>query len=237
MIKDDLALLHELQQVDSAIDQREAVLAGIDDGSAAAQELEAAQAALDEADEQLRHLQTRHRDLELQLKGIDEEKKEKSDRAYGGTVSDPRELTALERKLGELDRNTNRVEDLILGVLDEIEQAQALAAERTTARDEAAARAGNITSTFSTETERARTELEQLRARREELVPGLSPALLKQYDQMRERLSGVAIVAVEGSLCGACHVAVYGVNLDRLRRGNAIVKCESCHRLLCLAPE
>ena len=46
MIKDDLALLYELQRIDSAIDEREALLAEIDDGTSAGEALGAAQRAV-----------------------------------------------------------------------------------------------------------------------------------------------------------------------------------------------
>ena len=237
MIKDDLAVLYQLQQTDSAIDEREALLADIDDGTAAGEALAAAQAALDEAEEELRTLQSRHRDLELELKGIDEEKKEKSDRFYGGTVGDPKELEALQMKLEELERNTNRVEDNILEVLDAIEQAQKAVEERTAERDAAQAAHQEVTTTYQQQTQKARNELEELRARREELVGDVPPALLKQYEQMREHLQGVAIVAVSGSVCAGCHVSVPSTSLARIRRGNEIIKCESCRRILYLIEE
>jgi len=232
MTKDDLALLYELQQTDSAIDEREALLASIDDGTRAAADLEAAQQALAEAEEQLRALQSQHRDLELKLQSIDEEKKEKSDRAYGGMVSDPKELQALQKKMEELERNTGRVEDQILEMLEAIENAQALIEERTEARDAAEATHREITTTYEQQTQKARNELEQLRARREQLVPDVPPSLLRQYDQMRERLQGVAIVALSGSMCTGCKVSVPSSSVARIARGNEIIKCESCRRIL-----
>ncbi len=234
MTNEDLALLYELQQTDSAIDEREALLRELDDGTAAAQELAAAEAALDEAQDQLRHLQTQHRDLELKLKSLDEEKRDKHQRAYGGMVSDPKELQALQRKLEELERNTGRTEDQILETLEAIEQAQQAVDQLTVARDAAAEAHRQITTTFQQQTEKARRELEELRARREQLLPQIPPALLKQYESMRERLQGVAIVMVTGSVCGSCKVSVPGISLQRMTRGNEIVKCESCRRILYL---
>ena len=235
MIKDDLAVLYQIQQVDSAIDKREALLAGMDDGTAAGQALEEAQAALDEAAAGLKSLQPQHRDLELELQGIDDEKREKRDRAYSGMVGDPKELTSLEAKLEELGRNTDRVEDLILAKLEEIEQAQAAVDDATAARDAATATRDEIVAVYDHQTQKARAELEVERAKREELVPGVSPAVLTQYDTLRERLGGIAIAAVSADgICEGCHVSVSRSNIMRVKLGNVIVKCESCRRMLCV---
>jgi len=236
MIKDDMAVLYLLQQVDSAIDKREALLASIDDGTAAGQTLEEAQAALDEAAASLKSLQSQHRDLELELQGIDDEKKEKRDRAYSGMVSAPKELTALEAKLEELGRNTDRVEDLILDKLEEIEQAQAAADDATSVRDAAIATRDEIVAVYEHQTQKARAELEVERAKRDELVPDVSAPVLAQYDTLRDRLGGIAIVAVAADgVCTGCHVSVSRSNIMRVNLGNVIVKCESCRRMLCVS--
>ncbi len=238
MIKDDMAVLYQLQQVDSAIDKREALLAEIDDGTVAGQAFEEAQAALDEAAAGLKFLQSQHRDLELELHGIDDEKKEKRDRAYSGMVSAPKELTSLEAKIEELGRNTNRVEDLILAKLEEIEEAQDAVDSATAVRDAATATRNEIVAVYEHQTQKTRAELEVERAKRDELVPDVSPAVLAQYDALRDRLGGIAIAAIApDGVCTACNVSVSRANIMRVNLGNVIVKCESCRRMLCVAPE
>ncbi len=237
MPSEDLALLFELQQADSAIDEREALLAGIDDGTSAKKDLEAAHAAADAAAAEVSGVQVKAKDLELQLQSIDAEKKEKSDRAYGGTVSDPKELTALEAKLAELDRNTSRVEDLTLEVLESLEEAQTKLDEATAARDGAQATHAQITSAYDDQTLKARTELDQLRAKRDELLTALPPALVKQYEDLRARLGGVAIVALDGSICTGCNLSVPSTLVIRVERGVGVIKCESCRRMLCIPPK
>lgn len=232
MIKDDLALLYKLQCADSAIDEREALLAEIDDGTTAGEVLAAAQTALDEAEEELRLQQSHHRDLELQLKTIDEEKKEKSEQAFGGTEGDPKTLASLVAKLEELERNTSRVEDQTLETLEAIEAAQAVVDECTEARDAARAVHLEVTATYDRETQKAETELEGLRAERAEIAPGVPPAMLKTYDQMRGRLQGVAIVALSGSMCTSCKVTVPSVTVMRIGRGKEVLTCENCRRML-----
>ncbi len=235
MIKDDMAVLLLLQQVDSAIDEREALLAEIDDGTASGQALEAAQAALDEAAATLKSLQSQHRDLELELQSVDDEKKEKHDRAYSGMVSDPKELTSLEAKIDELGRNTNRVEDLILDKLEEVEQAQASVDSATALRDETTVTRDEIIAVYDHQTQKARAELDVERAKRDELLPDVSPAVLAQYDTLRGRLGGIAIVAVAADgVCTGCSVSVSRANIMRVELGNVIVKCESCRRMLCV---
>ena len=237
MTREDIAALYRLQQTDSAIAEREALLAGLDDGSAAQTELDQQQARLEQAQEKLHQQQAEHRDLELELKGVGEEKREKHDRAYGGRVSDVKELSALAQKLQELARNEDRLEEKILTLLDEIEGTEAELAQQQKLVDDLAGRLREITTTNEQQTQRARKELDELRAGREELAPTIDGGLLRQYDELRARLDGVAIVAVEGRVCTGCNVALPRSTEVRGRRGDTVVKCESCRRMLFFGQE
>lgn len=232
MIREDIARLYRLQEIDSAMGEREALLAGLDDGSAAQGELEAQQAKLESLQEQVHRRQAEQRDLELELEGVEEEARDKHDRAYGGTVSAPKELSALERKLEELERSKQRLEDKILGLLEEMEEGEAEVEAQQGLAEEAADRAREITTDYEQKTQRARNELEQLGAGREELVAEVEAGLLGLYEDLRRRLEGVAIVAVKGGVCTGCNVAIPRSTEVRGRRGEMIAKCESCRRML-----
>ena len=63
----------------------------------------------------------------------------------------------------------------------------------------------------------------------------LKTPVLTQYDTLRGRLGGIAIVALNADgVCTGCHVSVSRSNIMRVNLGNVIVKCESCRRMLCV---
>lgn len=237
MMPEDFQRLYELQVVDSGIAEREALLARVDDGTDAAAQLEADEAKLAELEEELRQKQAHQRKLELDLEGVEAEKKEKSDRAYGGTVSDPKELTSLEKKINELERNVHRHEDMILELLEEIEELEARASEQREKSQAQRARHAQIVSTWEQTTSQARAEIEGLNATREGLVEQLPPQLLRPYEDLRRREGGTAVSVLRGGSCSECHLAIPRVRLPMVQRGSEIVKCENCRRILVIIRE
>lgn len=237
MTPEDFRRLWELQVTDCGIADRMATIASVDDGSAAAEQLAADEAALAELEEELRQKQAHQRKLELDMKGVEDERKEKSDRAYGGMVSDPKELASLEKKLNELERNVHRHEDMILELLDEMEDLEARTdAQREKAETQRAEHA-RIVESFDQTTAKAREEIAELEAVREELVPQLPAQLLRAYEEGRRREQGIAVSIVRGGCCSECHLAIPRARMPMVQRGSEIVKCENCRRILVVVKE
>lgn len=71
-------------------------------------------------------------------------------------------------------------------------------------------------------------------ARRDELVGGIDPAALQEYDAVRARLGGVAVARLEHGSCGACHMKLSAVENDRILHlsPDEPVRCEDCGRFL-----
>jgi len=232
MTKDDFQRLHELQGIDHGIDQREALLAEADDGSDALSSLEAARASLDVLQEELREKQSRQRKLELDLETILADRKERSDLCYGGTISGPKELSALQQKIDELSRNADRHEDMILDLLEEIEAVEAAVAEQQESLEQLAGQHKSVADTYERTTSQAREEIAELRERRETVVGATDDALVREYEAIRERFGGIAVAVLRGGTCTACNVAVPRVLHPMIERGTAAVRCESCRRIL-----
>ncbi|MGI5819231.1 MAG: zinc ribbon domain-containing protein [Armatimonadota bacterium] len=232
MTPEDFQRLYELQIVDRGIAQRQQIIREIDDGSAAGAQLAEDERQLEELEEQLRQKQSRQRKLELDLEGVEAEKKEKMDRAYGGTVSDPKELSALERKIDELERNMHRHEDMVLELLEEIDELEQNVAAQRQRTDGQRAKHQKIVRTFEETTAQAREEIEKLQAEREELASELPPQLLSPYENLRAREDGIAVSALRGGTCAECNVAVPRARWPMIERGATIVKCENCRRIL-----
>ncbi len=232
MTPEDFARLYELQMVDRAIAQRRKVIEEIDDGSAAAAQLAADEEKLEELEEQLRQKESRMRKLELDLEGVEAEKQEKTDRAYGGTVSDPKELSALEKKIAELERNIHRHEDMMLELLEEIEELEAQVMAQRQKVEGLRAKHEKIVKNFEETTVQANEEIEEFEKRREELVEALPAQLLSPYESLRPREDGVAVSVLRNGTCAECNVAVPRTRWPMVERGTSIVKCENCRRIL-----
>lgn len=235
-MKQQLADLYELQQADTGIAARKKALRALDDGSKSERALAAAVDKLNALRDRQQSLEGDMVDRELQLKGAEEERTARSKQAYGGTISDPKQLSALEKKIAELGRTKDRLEEEILGLMEELEKAQAQVAAQQTAVDELERKTTAIKQRYESETKRLRGELKELEATRNDLAARLDPALLKQYDALREKAGGLAVAAVRRGSCEGCRVSLPSTYAPRLQAHSEAIRCENCRRILYLPP-
>lgn len=235
-MKEQLATLFEFQQVESAISARVRALRQMDDGSAAQAKLEAAQAELAAREKHLHDREGLMLDRELRLKGAEEEAKAKSKQAYGGTVSDPKQLAALEKKIEELRRLKDRLEGEILTLMDEVEAAQKAVVEQRDLVSHLQEQATAAKERFAQQSERLKREVAELKQQRQTLWSQLDESLRSQYEAVRAKTGDTAVAAVHLGCCTACKVTLPSTYAPKLRAGDQIVKCESCRRILFLPP-
>ena len=77
-----------------------------------------------------------------------------------------------------------------------------------------------------------RTKLEALEAQRAEVSALISPPVLSRYEFIRNRLRHPVIVPVEAGVCSGCHIAIPPQVFIDLQRGNHIMSCPNCQRLM-----
>lgn len=153
---------------------------------------------------------------------------------YGGTVSNPRELQALQDEIASLARRITQLEDQELEVMAEIEPLESdLATTAGEAEVAEAVAAGSRIAITAAEAEIG-AELDAEQAARAAAAADVDPDLLAEYEQIRSRGQGVGIARLVGGTCGGCHLKLSAVELDRLRGldPDDLVHCEECGRLL-----
>lgn len=95
------------------------------------------------------------------------------------------------------------------------------------------------------EAEKARTreatakdqkELELLKAERQAVVAGLKPQLHHDYERIRKKWHGIVIAEVVGGRCTACQIVLRPQFFQDLKRGEDLMFCESCGRIVYYNP-
>lgn len=81
--------------------------------------------------------------------------------------------------------------------------------------------------------ERAAKELETERA---SLVGNMSRAVYDRYERTRKARKGLAMAEVVEGRCSACHLALRLQYFQDLKRGEQILTCENCQRMLYYNP-
>jgi predicted nucleic acid-binding Zn-ribbon protein len=75
-------------------------------------------------------------------------------------------------------------------------------------------------------------EIEGARAEVEGGRTGVSESLLRRYDQLSKTLGLPVVVPLVDQKCGGCHLRVSGGVNTEARKGNDIVSCDNCTRII-----
>ncbi len=143
---------------------------------------------------------------------------------------------AFQTEIEFCEKEIHRFEDRILELMSESEPLEknvkaaevALAeekkqvdAEKNVARDRTAA---------------DQKALDALNAERKAIVSGVTPSVYRNYERIRKGRKGIAVAEVVDGRCSACHMAVRLQYLQDLRKGDQVLVCESCARILYYNP-
>jgi len=77
------------------------------------------------------------------------------------------------------------------------------------------------------------TELNRERAA---IVAGMSAAVYQHYDRARKARKGLGVAEAIDGRCSACNMAIRPQFFQDLKKGDQILGCESCHRILYYNP-
>jgi len=226
-----------LQEHDTSLEQlehRRLTLPGRDQLTALVAELAAADARMVEVAAQRDEVARAQKRLEDEVATVEAKATDVHAKLYGGGVTSPRELQALQDDEHALKRHQTTLEDK---VLEQMELAQPLDVELA----ELEARLDSLKGQIAT-TEGAITvaeaeidvHLDEVRHARATLAGSLDAGLVEQYEQLRHDLGGIAVAPLVGTNCGGCHLTLSAVELDRVRHQpeGTLVFCGECGRLL-----
>lgn len=232
-----LAQLLEVQQHDTTADQlrhRRSHLpqrAAITEAQAA---LEASRQSLATLGMQRDVLGADQDRLESDITAARDRIKEVEGKLYGGAVSSPRELQALQDEIASLQRRISLLEDEEIGVMEQLEPLDASIAAATADSERLTADLERLALEVTVEEAEIDVALAANQAEREQSTTGVAPDLLAEYELIRGRSGGVGVASFTGGQCGGCHIRLSAMEIDRIRKepADSIVHCEECGRLL-----
>ena len=82
-------------------------------------------------------------------------------------------------------------------------------------------------------TQKAANDLQQERA---SIVTGISPSTYKTYERVRKGRRGIAVAEAVDGRCSVCNIALRLQYFQDVKRGDQILFCESCQRILYYNP-
>lgn len=79
-------------------------------------------------------------------------------------------------------------------------------------------------------------EIDSLKQERAGIVAEMTPKLASEYERIRKGRNGVAIAEAINGRCSKCNILLRPQFVQELKRGDAIMVCESCKRILYYNP-
>lgn len=223
--------LVELQEIDLKIDQ-------IDNDIKAEQEeldqriaeLEQRQNCIGEQEARITELEKERRTLEDEMSDKIAHVKERQSKMM--QVQTSREQTALLKEIEDAKKNAKENEDKIVAIMEEVERLNASMTEEKNllkAEKELLAEAREkVSGAIDDLNKGKKTKLN----RREKQAEAINGSMIRKYELLRSRRNGLAIVNVLQGVCQGCFMNLPPQQFNRLLRGDQILECPSCQRLL-----
>lgn len=228
-----LQSLYGLQQLDSRIARTRRTQAALDTGASATEQSAQARARAEQKRTALHHLQGELKDSELKLKSVEEKRKTYQEKLYKGSVTNPKELSNMEKEIAALGRQRADLDERILTLMDQVESALSDSNTADEQAREADTRRSDTVSTFRSRHETLELEIADLTRRRAEAAALVEDkAMLKRYDDIRVKSGGVGVAKIEDGSCGACHMSLPSGMIKAVKEYAEPQKCENCGRLL-----
>jgi predicted nucleic acid-binding Zn-ribbon protein len=143
---------------------------------------------------------------------------------------------AFQNEISYLEQEIRKAEDHILDLMGASEplevnvkkaegalakEKQDVEAEKKQARDRTAA---------------DQKQIDELKTDRAGVVSQIPPPLYTLYERIRKKWHGIAVAEVQDGRCTACQIALRPQHYQDVRRGDQVLTCESCGRILAYNP-
>jgi predicted nucleic acid-binding Zn-ribbon protein len=224
--------LYELQEVDLEIDAKRETLTQVMGRLGESEVLDEARLSLARDEEKLVELQRTQREVEREVEDLQAKAAAATDKLYGGTVKNPKELSSLQEQLSNFQRKIGEGDDKTLDIMSEVDTAQkevsVKRSEVATIEEEWQAEQASL----SQEQAELSAALATLEQKRKELASKLDTVSLELYEDIRQKRQGRAVAKLERGMCQGCRIALPMSELQHARMGQELVQCGSCERVL-----
>ena len=143
---------------------------------------------------------------------------------------------AFQSEIEFCEKEIRRMEDRILELMQESEplEKNVKAAEAALAEEKKQVEAEKTQARERTAVDKK--SLDELNAERKGIVSGVSQSLYRNYERIRKSRKGIAVAEAVDGRCSACHMAMRLQFFQDLRKGDQVLMCESCSRILYYNP-
>jgi predicted nucleic acid-binding Zn-ribbon protein len=147
------------------------------------------------------------------------------------------EYTAAIREADAARKHISQLETQILEKMETLEQSEALLREREPEVVKLRAEMEERIKAFEQQTRTQTEELAAQRAERERLLSTLPKPMSALYNRISARIrDGIAVAEARNGSCTACFMALRPQVMAEVRRGDEVITCDNCSRILYYMP-
>ncbi len=235
IVSEQIKILAELQTIDSDIYSLKKELETHPEiKKEADRNFDSKKTVLKAAEEELKNIQVRQKNLEMDLGSKEEKVKKLQGQLY--SLKSNKEYQAMELEIKGLKADDSLLEEEILKTFDAVEAAKAKVQKEKEflLTEEKKYKAQlDVLNQRATEIQSAIQVFEE---KRKVFVPNIDPKILPQYERLLKSREGLAIAPIRNNSCGGCNIGLPPQVVNEARMQEKFLTCESCARMLYWAP-
>jgi hypothetical protein len=147
-------------------------------------------------------------------------------------ATNEREYTTAVREIDVARKTISTLEAEILKLMEKVEKLEAQVNERTPEIETRRVEIDRQLTEWSAVVETSRQRLDVLVREREEMVKSLGPVVRADYERLSKMRNGFALAEARDYSCQACRMKIRPQVFNDIRKGETIITCESCGRIL-----
>jgi len=235
-VKAELEHLVALQNTDNSIRRLQADIQAIPQRRA---EIEK---EFDQRAFEIRAIETRRDTARAERTRLENELAEQRAKAERGernlmSSKNEHEYTAAIREADAARKAASQLETQILEQMEVLDQSEKELQERAPEVDKMRGEMETRLKEFEVQTQRQEAELTSARAERERLLATLPKPMSTLYNRIAARIrDGIAVAEARNGSCTACFMALRPQMMAEVRRGDDIITCDNCNRILYYVP-
>ena len=184
------------------------------------------------AQQQLQSGLQAQKEAEWALEELDQRLKQLEQRLYSGSITNSKELYAVQQETQHLRAQQSRQEEMTLEVMDATDTLREMAKQKSEALQKAEEAWSQFNATSVQRGKVLESKRQEAVTRRDQFASGIDADLLQRYETLKRSKQGRAVSKVEQNSCQWCRVILTPSELQRARASRDLQMCGNCGRIL-----
>ena len=229
---DSIKSMFDLQEIDSKLDKLNNNIQKINEELANNNNLNIAQNKINHSTSKLSQIEKFRRQSENKLSDINEKSTSIEKQLYDGSISNPKELEAIENSGVFLNQEKTVEENKLLKIMLYQDEFNKKLKEDSITIDKIKTQMSIKKEKFSKIKSETEIQISKLIAKKDIVKTKIQKNHLSKYKLLRETKNGLAIVKVEKNTCQGCRISLTTTQVQKIIQLKDIIQCKMCNRIL-----